>query len=86
MTGSGYAQETADSRSRGVELAAWGNPQVQQANPTWKFYPPPTDPATGEIDPADETSGALLTRMQTLLAATSTAAYPKYLIYPRGHF
>jgi hypothetical protein len=67
-------------------VAAWGNPQIQQANPTWAFYPPPIDPTSGEVDAAAETSGALLTRMQTLLAATSPASYPEYLIILVGTF
>jgi hypothetical protein len=66
-------------------VAAWGTLQ-QQANPTWAFYAPPVDPATGGIDPADETSGALLARMQTLIAATLPAAYPEYLVILVGTY
>jgi hypothetical protein len=49
-------------------VGAWATRQVREQNPTWKFYPPPVQP-DGETAAADETSGALLTRLQTLLAA-----------------
>lgn len=64
-------------------VAAWGTLQAQQ-NPTWAFYPPPTDSVTGEIDLVNETSGALLARMQTLIAGTT--AYPEYLVILVGTY
>jgi hypothetical protein len=64
-------------------VGAWGNSQIQQQNPLWSFYPPPVDPATGEVDSVNETSGALLTRMQTLLAAPP---YPNVLIILVGTY
>jgi hypothetical protein len=63
-------------------VGAWATPKVRQQNPTWKFYPPPVQPS-GETAAADETSGALLTRLQTLLAAPP---YPTVLIILVGTF
>src|SRR5271170_1518989 len=60
-------------------VGAWATPQVHQQNPTWEFFPPPTD-AQGQTAAVDETSGALLTRIQTLLAATPAASLPQDLV------